>query len=383
MSSDTLHLVLPDWCALDTVFRSSLPFGLWTIGDQCLLHHWLDHAVNLGIARVVVHTADRPNAVRRVLKESSLWPIQTELEMIHPGTQLPTDAIEASWLPDSPCPPPPQDGWGLLERAATMERLWLERLQAQPDYHLTSIGFSCRIHPEAVLTPPYSIGDQVFIGPGCEIGPHAVIGRGSVVSGANRIVDSHLSAHSFVGPVTALEHCRLENGVLFNLKHQARLDQLETHLLSSLVDNEPDISLRDRMRALWLYLTLPGPRRHAAKFTTFDGRELPGSPSGGLWNRRAWLPMVWRGQLPLFGVLPRTQAQFDRLPPDWQNTLRHAPIGVFSYADTLGCHTPDDPEEPTHAVYQAALPPETLLQAMVSFTKTLRATLSTHAQPQP
>ena len=70
MSSDHLDLVLPDWCGLDTVRRSPLPFALWTIGDQCLLHHWLDHAVNQGVSTVHVFAADRPAAVRQMLAES-------------------------------------------------------------------------------------------------------------------------------------------------------------------------------------------------------------------------------------------------------------------------------------------------------------------------
>lgn len=383
MPSDLLELVLPDWSGLDTVRRSSVPFGLWTIGDQCLLHHWLDHAVNQGLTTVRVYTADRPAAVRRVLEESSLWPVKTEFTAIASTADAPAGAIHVDWLPGETSPPAPANGWELVERAAAMEAAWLDRMAGEPDFNLVSIGFSCRIHPEAKLIPPYFIGDHVFIGPGCEIGPYAVIGQGSVIAGANRVSHSHLAAHSFVGPVTALENCRLESGILLNFKHQARLDQIEHHLLSTLEKSSPAVPLRDRLRALFLYLRLRGSPATAKTFVTFDGRTLPGDPEAGIINRAAWLPLVWQGKLPLYGVLPRSKEQFETLDADWQNVIRHSRIGVFSYADSQGSHTPADPAEAIHAVYQASLPPETLIDAIACFTRNLTSADLSRATPLP
>lgn len=383
MPSDVLELVLPDWCGLDTVRVSPLPFALWTIGDQCLLHHWLDHAVNQGLGTVHVFAADRPAAVRRILEESALWPVEIQFTALAAHTAVPATAVPADWLPGLPSPPVPTTGWELIERAAAMDRAWLDRMAGEPDFPLVSIGFSCKIHPEATLHPPYYIGDEVFIGPGCEIGPYAIIGPGSVISGANRITHSHLAAHSFVGPVTALENCLVDGGVLFNLKHQVKLDQIETHLLSTLKKSSSGVPLRDRLHALWLYLRLGGSHEAAASFDTFDGRTLPGDPAAGLANRVAWLPLVWQGKLPLYGVLPRSAAQFDALPTDWQNALRHAPIGVFSFADSEGCHSAADRDEVIHAVYQAALPPATLHAAMSGFARNLTTADLSRPNPLP
>ena len=383
MTADTLDLLLPDWARLDTVARSPLPFALWTIGDQCLLHHWLDHAVNEGATTVRVYAADRPAAVRRILEDSPLWPLKTELISIASPANAPAGAIHADWLPGESPPPEPTDGWGRVTRAAAMEKAWLDRMSAEPDYNLLSIGFSCRIHPEAELIPPYFIGDNVFIGPGCEIGPYAVIGQGSVISGANLVANSHLSAHSFVGPVTALENCWLENGVLFNLKHQARLDGIEPHLVSTMEKNPLAVPLKHRIRAFLLYLRLGGSKSIMETFQTFDGRTLPGNPEDGLSNRRAWLPLVWQGKMPLYGVLPRSKEQFKALDTDWQNVIRHAPIGVFSYADSQGSHHPSDPEEAIHAVYQASLPPETLISSITTFIRNLKSSDLNRSTPQP
>jgi len=382
MSSETLKLVLPDWCSLDTVHRSPLPFALWTIGDQCLLHHWLDYAVNQGISNVHVFAADRPFTVRRILEESSLWPLKTEFTAINSTAAAPAEAIHMDWLPGESSPPAPKNGWELIARAAAMEKVWLDRMASEADFNLVSMGFSCKIHPEAQLIPPYFIGDNVFIGPGCEIGPYAVIGPGSVIVGANLVARSHLSAHSYVGPVTALEDCWVDSGILFNLKHQVRLDQIEPHLVSTMERLAPIVPIRDRIRAIWLSLRLGSTGAATTSFETFDGRTLPGDPAAGLSNRAAWLPLVWQGKLPLYGVLPRTKKQLESLSMDWQIVLRHAPIGVFSYADSQGCHTPDDPEEAIHAIYQSTLPCNALNDAIANFTRSLRPSdLTRSAQP--
>jgi hypothetical protein len=124
-------------------------------------------------------------------------------------------------------------------------------------------------------------------------------------------------------------------------------------------------------------------RARAGSFVTFDGRTLPGDPKAGLCNRSAWLPLVWQGKLPLYGVLPRTTEQLESLNPDWQNLIRHAPVGVFSYADSQGCHSPLDPEEALHAVYQASLPPAALIPAIAGFTRKLKAAALTRATAPP
>ncbi len=373
MPAGVLELILPDWSGLDTVRASSVPFALWTIGDQCLLHHWLDYAVNQGNTGVHFYVKDRPDAIRQVLEDSSLWPIALEVSEMTQEQVAPAEAISVEWLPGEDAPPPPKDGWELIERAAALEKIWLDRLASEPDFNLLSVGFSCRIHPEANLIPPYFIGDHVFIGPGCEIGPYAVVSQGSVISGANCVTHSHLSAYSFLGPVTALNHCRLESGILLNLKHRARLDDLEPHLLSNLQSTAPVVPLRDRLYAILLYIQLKQPIQRHETFKTYDGRTLPGSAEGGLANRPAWLPLVWKGRLPLYGVLPRSNTQFERLSHEQQNVIRHTPIGVFSYADSHGCHSPEHPEEADYAVYQASLPPETLLGTIANFIHHLKS----------
>ena len=79
----------------------------------------------------------------------------------------------------------------------------------------------------------------------------------------------------------------------------------------------------------------------------------------------------------------RTRGPFETLDADWQNVIRHSRIGVFSYADSQGSHTPADPAEAIHAVYQASLPPETLIDAIACFTRNLTSADLSRATPLP
>ncbi|MBK1882426.1 hypothetical protein JIN85_08370 [Luteolibacter pohnpeiensis] len=323
--------------------------------------------------KVRVYVADRPAEVRQLLERSTIWPLATETISISSNEDAPTTATLVDHLPGHPLPSLPENGWDLLDRAAEMEKLWLDQLHADSMGDLLCIGSSCRIHPEAKLIPPYFIGDDVLIGPDCEIGPYAVISQGALLAGANQITRSHVSPHSYLGPVTALEDCLLVGSTLFNRRNRARIDRIEAHIASDLSGTHPVVPLKDRLLALKLYLTSRSSQGSSPEtFHTFDGLDLRGNPGHGLQVRRSWLPLVWKGKMQLFGVLPRSREQFESLSPDWQNIISHATVGVFSYADCQGCHSPDEPDEALHAVYQAALPPATLRSAIIDFTRNLK-----------
>jgi hypothetical protein len=368
----TLELVLPDWAALDTIRRSPLPFALWTLGDQPLLFHWFDHAVNTSIERVRLHIADRPAEVRAAVREATLWPLEIECLPIRSAAAAPAGAIHADHLPDLPTTPRPTNGWELLKYHAALQARWLERLQQDPNADLISIGQHCRIHPETELIPPFFIGNHVAIGPGSRIGPGAVIGSGSLLAGANHVTRSHITPHTALGPMTALEDCLLDGSILYNLRLEARVAGLETHLADSIQNTTRHHAPSPGERLLALRLALryrKSIRRPAADFTAHDGTTLPAARN--LRDRLAWLPLVWQGRLRLFGILPRTRDQLMALPDDWREPLEHAPMGVFSYADCHNCHSVDDPEEPIHAVYQAQSPEDDVLPVMRAFVRDL------------
>ena len=53
------------------------------------------------------------------------------------------------------------------------------------------------------------------------------------------------------------------------------------------------------------------------------------------------------------GILPRTSLEWDELPVEVRSALEPAPVGVFSLADLYQCHSPSEPDEWTHALFQA------------------------------
>jgi hypothetical protein len=55
------RLALPDWGRLDTVWERRMPFALWQVGEQALLFHWLDAAVDQGTEKILLYISDRPN----------------------------------------------------------------------------------------------------------------------------------------------------------------------------------------------------------------------------------------------------------------------------------------------------------------------------------
>jgi hypothetical protein len=315
--------------------------------------------------------------VRKALETATLWPIRMEVISSGNGTGPAGDSQTVTGLPDNAEVRLPTNGWELLDHAAALEQEWLNRFYEDPNSDLLAIGSACKIHPDVNLVPPYFIGDEVFIGPGCEIGPHAVIGSGSLLAGANQIIRSHIAPHTFLGPVTGLEDCLLEGGVLFNRRHRARIDRLETHLSSSLqIDaRQTPPPLSERLLALRLAWRLRGARRNlSGETTTCEGKALPGLKIEELATRLAWLWLVWKGEMRLFGVLPRSPAQMNALPDDWRSAIEHAPTGVFSYADCHGCHSPEDPDEALHATYQAGVPAATLFPILKAFVLKLPPT---------
>ena len=80
-------------------------------------------------------------------------------------------------------------------------------------------------------------------------------------------------------------------------------------------------------------------------------------PRGPLLIRREqWLQSVVAGLLKLFGVLPRSDADWEAVPPETRAFLQNAPAGVFALSDLYNCHDPREPDEWMHAAYQAGAP---------------------------
>ncbi|MBX2813660.1 MAG: hypothetical protein KTR25_17720 [Myxococcales bacterium] len=364
-----LTLIAPDWQHLDAVLESPIPFVLWVVGAQPLLHHWLDHAVDEGYGRVRLLVSDRPAEVRQAMEKAKLWPVQWEI-IPRSTTEVPTDLpSDVACLDHLPGHPPlnqsPTNGWELLRYWFTLRETWFASVDSDhmEAFRTLAVGRFCSIHPSAELRMPIWIDDYAQIGPGCVVGPNVNIGRGAVLEGPSKVTNSVITDHTYLAGHTELQDAFLDGGRLLNLRLGARvnLDRLMADHLKSEDVRRP--SLVERIGSSFLYLVfsladrlLPGRTAKPTEWMSFDGLQLSES-SGPLWRRRrTWLKHVMQGRMRLVGVLPRTREQFDQLSPDWQEIIRAAPSGILSYADLHGSHSANDELEAVHAVYQASSP---------------------------
>lgn len=358
--SDTFKLLIPDWLHYDTIWKSYKPFALWTIGDQYLLYHWLDYALNKGYEHIEFYTIDRPAIIRNALERAKLWPIKWTLKAIHSQHIIQYDSIIDHLPGHIPPIKLPIDGWSLLSYWMKLNQQWLNIIfeKTQKISRYTNIGRFCFIHPTTKLISPYWIGDHVHIGPHSIIGPHAIIGEGAILPGPNYVHDAIIAPRSFLNGHTELKKSYLLGGRFFDLKYQVEISQLDPIMASQTIKNynlqKPPIV--ERIIALWLWIKTKFTAKKSSLHTLkiYNGKILKTYTKGTIVHRRRnWLLEVIKGNLRLIGILPRTQEQLNKLSQDWQDILKNTPIGVFSYADIHGCFSPENEMEAIHAVYQA------------------------------
>ncbi len=367
-SAPPLVLAAPDWQALDTLARRDDPPLLWQIGTQPLIAHWLDHAVRLGCKQVTLYCPDRPAAVRAALEGGAYWSLQLDLRPAAPPAGTAVETIDR--LPGRPAlAAAPADGAALVRWWLDLNLDWLAARDPAL-VHVDSarepggwVGPRAIIAPGVVLKSPYWIGAGTLVGPGCVIGPGALIGPGSVLSEDIKLRDALVQGGTFVGGHLDLEGKLLLGATLLDPAKAARADLTDDFIAAAMRRPALSTPLSERLLAALLWLPAQLLALAAGPRTTLDA-ALPGGARlalstgsrGSLLARRAgWLGAVVAGRLRLVGILPRDQPPA-HLPAETRALLAHTPPGVFSLADLHEAHTPDQPDELAHALYQAALP---------------------------
>jgi len=362
-------LLAPDWAALDTVWHSDVPFVLWPIGDQPLLAHWMDEAVRSDIELVELYVADRPAEVRAWLEEGAYWSRRIRLIPIRAEEQAPEDVVRTDHLPGLPAPLLP-------DRAAALPGYWFE-LQKQWLGHRSLeavtvdrlhpsggwIGPQARIHATARLTAPFWIGRRARIGPGCEVGPNALIAEGAILDRNVTVEQACVLPRTYLGRNTGLYQAAAAGSVLLDLRRGCRVDIAEPFILGPVAAlARPRFISRVLALLCWL-LFCPFVRLFSRDGC--EGRDircrggeaiaLCTGRTGPLWFRRVpWLRHIAAGRLCWIGILPRGINELAQVPEESARALQNAPAGLFSLADLHGCHDPADPEEWIHATYQAS-----------------------------
>jgi hypothetical protein len=314
----------------------------------------------------VIHATDRPELLRARLEGGAYWSLRVEVS----PRPAPPDAVPMTGLPGGDQPPEPLDGGAVLRWWLDLNLRWLEtrdpaavsidRRQADGGW----VGPHARIHPTAVLRPPYWIGAHAEIGAGCHIGPGALVGRGTVLDEDVTVERSLVLGDTYLGAHLDVRGLIVAGALLLDPARGVRTQLADPFIAAALKRRPAAVPLTDRLAAalLWLpaqLLALGSGPREGTEASLPGGRtlELRAGGRGPLLARRAgWLGQVVAGRLRLVGPLPRSRAAAALLPPDCRPLLDESLPGVFSLADTQGVHRVDDPEEAAHALYQVAVP---------------------------
>jgi len=363
------HLAAPDWASLDTIWRSPQPFVLWPVCDKPLLSYWLDEAVRAGVESVSIEAVDRPHLIRQWLDQRDLWSRSIEIHS-KSGVNAEWTRVVMQGLPGADDPPPIVSAKDLMNHWYHLQVEALRR-RASGMVHLDHeyrpgvwFGPGAGASADAIFTPPCWVGSRARIGPGCRIGPHAFIGAGVILDSDVEVAEAIVLTDTYVGSHTTLKRGAVQGGLLMDFERGVGVEVVDEFVLARLGGPASSPPWFERLLAAVAMFPLEGIARlfnlgvHPSETTVQVGRSrrinLRSYPEGPLVLRRSgWLGQVAAGHLRLVGVLPRTGDDWENLPSETRSALEQAPVGVFALSDLYHCHSPGQPDEWMHAVFQA------------------------------
>ena len=228
-------------------------------------------------------------------------------------------------------------------------------------------GPGAKVNGDILFTPPCWVGSHARIESGCRIGPNAFVGPGVFLDKDVEVIESIVCAETYVGSHITLNRVAAQGGLLMDFDRGVAVEVLDEFVLSSLGSEVLLPSLLERTGAFLLSY----PMEWIAKFVN---RGIPPNKTvfqlsrskticlrtyskGPLCLRRAaWLKLVAEGKMKFFGVLPRTDKDWEKLSPEVRSVLEQSCTGVFALSDLYECHSAKNPDEWMHAVFQAGNP---------------------------
>ena len=394
-------LICPGEREAVAALAEAFPLSNLPILGKCLIEYWLEHLAELGAKQVCVLATDRPEQVRALVGDGARWGLQ--VEVLPEVRELTIEEARAKyrlsnpaeWLPGTDdaqlmdCLP------GLPERALfTSYASWFAVLQAWMPHAATSdrigvreihpgvwAGLHARISPEAELCAPCWIGDDVHVGPGTVIGPHAVLENGAFVEGNAEVAYSVVGPETFIGNFLEVRRSIVQGSTLVNWKLCSCIKVSDEFLLCPLGRQRSAFTiagLLGRLAAAWA-ITLTFPLALFAVFKAgLQGRRVlrpllavrprsdAGVPMAGdtliyyqLTGVPGWLrrwPQLWsilRGDFNWIGNRPLSPREAARLGNDYERLWLTAPLGLISLADTEAGTGFFNDEARAHASYYA------------------------------
>lgn len=238
------------------------------------------------------------------------------------------------------------------------------------------------LHPTARIQPPVYIAEDCQIGPGTVLGPHAVVGKGSILDGRSTVTNAIIFPGSYVGEGLELADVLVDKNRLLNAELGGAM-LVEDFILGSLASPRPiDWLMRQlgRLVALCALLLaapilvilalsralrgqpvmtgravvhLPAASLAQNEWETYTLSRFHGEPPTPATFRDFWvrfLPGLWhvvRGDLSYVGVPPRSVEEVKALPRDWQSVYLRAKAGLITEA--MICYGPDATDDELYA----------------------------------
>jgi NDP-sugar pyrophosphorylase family protein len=227
------------------------PLAAAPLLGQSLIEYWLTHLALAGIKEVHLLSDDRPEKIRKLVGNGGRWGLKIDVtdevrELTAAQAQIkyadeftaaaPNNISVLDHFPGEPNSPI-FTGYaelfsGLvrwLPRANTVDRVGFREVQPG-----VWIGRHAHVSPEAQLNGPCWIGQHVFVGAKCVIGPNAILEDRSFVEGGAEIAHSVIGSDTFVGKLAALRQSFAWGNTLVNWESGSMAQITDAFLMCAL-----------------------------------------------------------------------------------------------------------------------------------------------------
>lgn len=245
------------------------------------------------------------------------------------------------------------------------------------------------LHPTAKLTPPVYINEDCQIDRGVQLGPHVVIGRGSVIEAKCTVENTVVFPGSYVGQGLELADVIVDKNRLINVRYGAAVTFSEDFILGDISESQIGKHLSgifSRIVAagllvfLWPFLLIAGLFfklfRKGPVFFKKKGVRLPTESDDTEWRFFNLLSFVSdvqknplahlffqlipamvnivKGDLRFVGVSPRSREEIQGLSSDWRALYLSAKPGIITEAYVnYGAAPTEDERYSAEAFYSA------------------------------
>jgi hypothetical protein len=232
----TLTLSVPDRTRLESELGITTPFWRWTVVDQPLIDHWIDHARDQGYRRIEFSAENNTESLAQYLAAVPMFDCEWEVLTDSAARSEGKDAARLSDLPGiAPLHSGTITAWDLVDHHHRLERWRLTQLwdPASPDPPSVCLGRFARVHPSARIMGPVWIGDNSRIGPDTQLGPFTVIGANCVISQGVSIRSTSVAEETVLGAFTEFDGHLGSGSDALNRSEHLRLDSLDPAIARS------------------------------------------------------------------------------------------------------------------------------------------------------